>query len=190
MRAELEADLAARGAAALHADLAAADPAAAAGIYVQDERRIVRALEVVRLTGRRFSEFRPADEPRPRDQRPESCVWLDPPRAARWGRIHRRVDAMFAGGLVEEVRTLAARPGGLGRTARQGLGYKEVFDHLERGVPLVECTETLKTRTRQFSKRQCTSFRGLPECVRVPLTGDESAGLVAEIVAAFLPGSA
>ena len=188
VRAELEADVAARGPAALHAELAAADPDAAAGIYLQDERRIVRALEVIRLTGRPFSEFRPADEPRPRRERPELCVWLDPPRAARWGRIHRRVDAMFAGGLVDEVRTLAARPGGLGRTARQGLGYKEVLDHLERGVPLADCAETLKTRTRQFSKRQCTSFRGLPECTRIPLTGDEPAGLVAEIVAAFLPG--
>ena len=188
VRAELEAALAARGPAALHAELAAADPAAAAGIYIQDGRRVVRALEVIRLTGRPFSDFRPPDEPRPRRERPELCVWLDPPRAARWERIHRRVDAMLAAGLVEEVRALAARPGGLGRTARQGLGYKEVLAHLEGGVPLERCVKDLKTRTRQFSKRQCTSFRGLPECTRVPLTGDESADAVADLVAAFLPG--
>ena len=187
VRADLEAEIAARGTAALHAELAAADPAAAAGIYTQDARRIVRALEVVRVTGRRFSDFRPPDEPRPRAQRPELCVWLDPPRVARWRRIHDRVDAMLAAGLVDEVRTLAARPGGLGRTARQGLGYKEVLAHLEDGADLAGCVGTLKTRTRQFSKRQRTSFRGLPECTRVPLTGDESAESVADIVAAFLP---
>ena len=190
VRAELEAELAARGSAALHAGLAVADPAAAAGIYVQDGRRIVRALEVIRLTGRRFSDFRPSDEPRPRDARPQLCVWLDPPRKVRWDRIHRRADAMLAAGLVDEVRALAARPGGLGRTARQGLGYKEILAHLEAGEPLHGCVETLKTRTRRFSKRQCTSFRGLPECTRVPLTGDEPAARVADIVAAFLPGGA
>ena len=189
VRAGLEADVEARGTAALHAALAAADPAAAARIYTQDARRIVRALEVVRLTGRPFSSFRPPDDPPPPADRPELCVWLDPPRAVRRRRIDRRAAAMVAAGLVDEVRELAAAPGGLGRTARQGLGYKEVLDHLERGVPLDECVETLKTRTRQFSKRQCSLFRKLPECGRVPLTGDEPAELVADIVEAFLPGA-
>ena len=184
VRAELEAEVAARGPEALHATLAAADPAAAAGIDTTDARRIVRALEVIRLTGERFSASRPPDDPPPEGDRPASCLWLDPPRAVRWDRIHRRVDRMLADGLLEEVDRLRVAPG-LGATARQGLGYKETLDHLEGGEPLDRCVERLKTRTRQFSKRQCTFFRGLPECLRVPLSGDEDADLVAATVAAF-----
>ncbi len=184
LRAELEAAIADRGPAALHADLAALDPAAAAGIYTTDARRIVRALEAIRLTGELFSASRPADDPLPAKDRPALCVWLDPPRAVRWDRIHRRVDQMLDDGLVDEVARLRTDPG-LGATARQGLGYKEILDHLEAGAPLAECVARLKTRTRQFSKRQCTFFRGLPECVRVPLSGDEDAAMVAAIVDAF-----
>ena len=184
VRADLEAEVADRGPEALHAALAAVDPAAAAGIYTTDARRIVRALEVIRLTGAPFSSFRPPDAPPPPADRPEFCVWLDPPRAVRWDRIHRRVDRMMRDGLLEEVRRLRASPG-LGPTARQGLGYKEMLDHLEAGAPLAECVERLKTRTRQFSKRQGASFRGLPECRRVPLSGDEEAAAVAALVAAF-----
>ena len=190
VRGELEREIDRRGAAALHADLAAADPAAAAGIYVRDARRIVRALEVIRLTGRPFSDSRPADAPLPPADRPELCVWLDPPRAVRRDRIGRRAAAMFGAGLADEVARLAAAPGGLGRTARQALGYKEVLEHLEGGAPLARCAELLTTRTRQFSKRQCSMLRGLPECTRIPLTGDEPAELVADLVAAFLPASA
>ena len=184
VRAELEAAVAARGPEALHAALAAADPAAAAGIYATDARRVVRALEVIRLTGEPFSSFRPPDEPRPPADRPGLCLWLDPPRAVRRDRIARRVERMLEDGLLEEVRRLRESPG-LGPTARQGLGYKEMLDHSERGEPLARCVGRLKTRTRQFSKRQCTFFRGIPECVRAPLSGDEPAAGVAGIVAAF-----
>ena len=184
LRAELEAEIEARGPEALHATLAAVDPAAAAGIYTTDARRIVRALEVIRLTGEPFSASRPTDDPLPPADRPALCVWLDPPRPVRWDRIHRRVDRMLEEGLVEEVNRLRTDPG-LGATARQGLGYKEILDHLEDGVPLAECVARLKTRTRQFSKRQCTFFRGLPEVQRVPLSGDEDAAGLAALVAAF-----
>ncbi|MFH5806543.1 tRNA (adenosine(37)-N6)-dimethylallyltransferase MiaA [Alienimonas sp. DA493] len=184
VRAELEAEVAARGPEAVHAELAALDPAAAAGIYTTDARRIVRALEVIRLTGEPFSASRPTDEPRPAADRPALCLWLDPPRSVRWDRIHRRVDRMLAEGLVDEVDRLRTAPG-LGTTARQGLGYKEILDHLEGGEPLADCVERLKTRTRQFSKRQCTFFRGLPECLRVPLSGDEDAAGVAALIDAF-----
>ncbi|MEM9702069.1 MAG: tRNA (adenosine(37)-N6)-dimethylallyltransferase MiaA [Planctomycetota bacterium] len=184
IRNELEARIAARGSEAVHAELAQVDPVAAAGIYTTDTRRIVRALEVVRLTGRPFSESRPADEPHPENDRPALSVWLDPPRAVRWERIHRRIDWMLENGLVEEVNRLRTDPG-LGPTARQGLGYKEILEHLEGGVPLERCIENLKTRTRQFSKRQCTFFRGLTECTRIPLTGDENAELVATTIDAF-----
>ena len=151
VRAELEADAAARGSEALHAELMEEDPAAAAKIYPQDARRVVRAWEVLRVSGRRFSSFH-AEAVRPPADRPELCVWLDPPRTVRRDRVRRRADRMLAEGLVEEVRGLLGAPGGLGATARQGLGYKEICTHLEDGAPLAACAETLKVRTSRFAK--------------------------------------
>ena len=187
LRAELEADAAARTPAVLHAELAAVDPAAAAKIYAQDTRRIVRAWEVIRLTGKNFSDHHAENAPRPPADRPRACVWLDPPRAVRWARIHARIERMLSGGpdgggLVEEVRRLAASPHGLTGTARQALGYKEILAHLEDDVPLEDCVERLRTRTRQFSKRQCTFFRGIAECERLAVSGEETAGEVATLV--------
>ena len=179
LRADLEADAAARTPQVLHAELAAVDPAAAAKIYPQDARRIVRAWEVIRLTGKKFSDHHAEGEPRPPADRPRACVWLDPPRTVRWARIHARIDRMLADGLVDEVRRLAASPRGLTGTARQALGYKEILAHLNDGVPLADCVEQLRVRTRQFSKRQCTFFRGMEECERLGISGEETAGEVA-----------
>ena len=113
-----------------------------------------------------------------------NVFWLSPPRAWVHDRINARVDAMFAAGLVEEVRGLLARPGGLGRTASQALGYKEVIEHLEGRVMLDETIARIKARTRQFAKRQQTWFRNLVECRPVPMTGRESARELAERVRA------
>ena len=89
---------------------------------------------------------------------------------------------MFAAGLVEEVRTLAASPHGLSRTARQALGYKEVLEHLDGKCTLPEALETLQRRTRQFAKRQHTWFRNLIECREVPMRGDENVSELAELI--------
>ena len=120
----------------------------------------MRAWEVIRLTGKKFSDHHAEQAPRPPEDRPRLCVWLDPPRVVRWARIHARINRMLADGLVDEVRRLSQSPHGLAGTARQALGYKEILAHLEEGVPLSECVEQLRIRTRQFSKRQCTFFRG------------------------------
>jgi tRNA dimethylallyltransferase len=74
-------------------------------------------------------------------------------------RIAARVDAMFEAGLLDEVRRLASAPGGLSRTARQALGYREVLEHLEDGVPLGEAVERIVARTRRFARRQVRWFR-------------------------------
>jgi tRNA dimethylallyltransferase len=163
VRARLEAEAAAVGLPALYERLAASDPAAAARVQPANLRRIVRALEVAELTGRPFSSFRGAlDAP----GSPEWSIYrlrvvgLDPGPEALRQRIGRRVEAMAAAGLVEEVRALATRP--LSRTARQALGYKELLDAFEAGTPVADALEEIARRTRRYARRQLAWFRRDP----------------------------
>jgi tRNA dimethylallyltransferase len=158
---------------ALHSQLAVVDPASAARLHPQDKRRVIRALEVFELTGRPASE-QLEEGPLPESERPRHVFWLSPPRAWLHDRINRRVDLMFAAGLVDEVRRLLAATGGLGRTASQALGYKEVAAYLAGELTLAACIDRVKTRTRQFAKRQETWFRNLVEARPVPIDGGES----------------
>ena len=80
---------------------------------------------------------------------------------------------MIAAELVDEVRRLISNEQPLSRTARQGLGYKEIIAHLEGEYDLDTAIETVQTRTRQFAKRQHTWFRNLEECQAVEISGDE-----------------
>jgi tRNA dimethylallyltransferase len=91
-------------------------------------------------------------------------LWLDLPRPALYDRINRRVEDMFARGLVEEVRGLRELDKPLSREARQALGYKEVFAYLDGEVPLEKTIARVQTRTRNFAKRQITWFRHFPGC--------------------------
>jgi tRNA dimethylallyltransferase len=163
----------------LHAQLAAIDPAAAARLHPSDLRRLIRALEIHRITGLPASEQQ-QERPLPAAERPPHVDWLSPPREWLYARIDRRVEAMFDTGLVVEVSALAADPRGMSRTARQALGYKEVLDHLEGRCTLDEARETIQRRTRQFAKRQLTWFRNLEECHAMELTGEETAADIAE----------
>ncbi|HVW00668.1 MAG TPA: tRNA dimethylallyltransferase, partial [Planctomycetaceae bacterium] len=86
-------------------------------------------------------------------------------------------------GLLEEVQALLADRRGLGRTARQALGYKETIDHLEGRCSLAEAIEAIQTRTRQFAKRQHTWFRNLEECVPFEISGEETPLQIAERLA-------
>ena len=128
-----------------------------------DSRRLLRAIEVFEKTGQPISELqRQFDTGRPAQQ----CrvFVLDWPRPELHERIDRRVDEMFARGLVEEVQRLLASPHPLSRTARQAVGYFEVIDHLEGRQGLAETIDLVKTHTRQLAKRQTTWFRSLSEC--------------------------
>jgi tRNA dimethylallyltransferase len=147
----------------LHRRLAEVDPPAARRIHPNDTRRLVRAMEVFLKTGQPISSLQQQFEI---GSPPEACrvFVLDWPREELLIRIERRVDRMFVGGLVEEVRGLLARPGPLSQTARQALGYREVIEHLEGRRDLAQTIEEVKTHTRQFSKRQGTWFRSLSEC--------------------------
>lgn len=148
------------GVEALHARLTALDPLAASRTTPTNRRRIVRALEVTVGSGRPFSSFGPGLTAYP----PSRVVLLGLPYVP--DDVDRRIDERFrrwmAEGLLDEVRALAARPGGLSRTARQALGYRELLAHVEDGVPLDDCVDDAVRRTRSFARRQWSWFRRDP----------------------------
>jgi tRNA dimethylallyltransferase len=170
---------------ALYQRLSAVDSVTAARLSPNDLRRVIRALEVFEITGVPLS-VQQQNAPLPPGERPSHVYWLEPPRAWLHERINRRVLEMFAAGLVDEVRTLLARPQPLSHTARQALGYNEVIDWLERGTgDTAEVIAEIQTRTRQFAKRQHTWFRNLEECIAVPIAGSESADQIADRLQRF-----
>jgi tRNA dimethylallyltransferase len=146
--------------AALHIRLVGLDPVAAGRMEPTNRRRIIRALEVTIGSGRKFSQFGPGMTAYPEAPWRLAGLWL--PRPVVAVRIAERLRRMVADGLVEEVRQLLGRPGGLGRTARQALGYREVLAHLEDGVPLAEAVEVAVRRTRAFARRQRMWWRRDP----------------------------
>lgn len=167
------------GADALYRELQDIDPQAAEAIHPNDTRRVIRALEVFKLTGKPLSEQQ-SQPPLPAEDRPRHVFWLSPPRDWLYDRINRRVESMVSQGLLAEVSHLLKAPAGMGRTARQALGYKEFIEHLENGVPLEETIVKIQTRTRQFAKRQYTWFRNLPECQPIDIEALESTDELAE----------
>lgn len=170
VRAALEDRAASEGPRALHAELTAVDPQAASRIEPDNTRRVVRALEVVVGSGRAFSSFGPGMS----TYGPTRFVMIGLrwDRSALAQRIADRVDQMIASGLVDEVGALLARPGGLSRTARQALGYKEVIDHLEGHCTLDEARDLVVLRTRQYSVRQERWFRRDPRISWVTVEHD------------------
>ena len=172
MRAELEHRAEAEGVAVLHAELAAVDPLAASRMEPSNTRRVVRALEVCLGSGRPFSSFGPGlDAYPPITHHQVGLRWS---RAALAIRIEQRVHRMIERGLVGEVDRLLAAPGGLSRTARQALGYKEIIEHLEGRIPLDAALDQVILRTRQFAVRQERWFRRDPRIHWVDL-GDDPA---------------
>ncbi len=144
----------------LHARLADRDPVAAGRIGPANRRRLLRALEVTEGSGRPFSSFGPGLESYPPSR--VVLVGVRPEPAETDRRIADRVEAMMAAGLLDEVARLAAAPGGLSRTARQALGYRELLAHLEEGLPLEAAVAETVRRTRAFARRQWAWFRRDP----------------------------
>jgi tRNA dimethylallyltransferase len=166
-RNQIEAELETVGIEALHARLEQVDPLAAAKLHPNDKRRIIRALEVYKQTGRPLSHEQTHFDDIPH----EACkaFVLSWPRPMLHQRIESRVERMFQSGLVDEVKGLLERHGDLGRTAAQAVGYREVIGMLRDGQGLTESIEKVQARTRQFARRQETWFRNLAECEFVPL---------------------
>jgi tRNA dimethylallyltransferase len=158
LRAELEADLARVGAAAMHARLAARDPAAAARILPSNGRRIVRALEVVELTGGPYVATLPAPAP----YYPAVHIGVDLDPAELDSRIARRVQQMWADGLVDEVRALERVGLRQGRTASRALGYQQVLRFLAGECTEEQACQDTISATRRFVRRQRSWFRRDP----------------------------
>ncbi len=155
VRARLEAELAEVGPAVLHARLAVVDPEAAAAILPTNGRRIVRALEVVEITGGRFT----ATLPEQRDVYPSVQIGLDVPRPVLDARIAARVERMWAQGLVDEVRRLDAVGLRRGVTASRALGYAQVLRMLDGDLTEEAAIEDTQRTTRRFARRQDTWFK-------------------------------
>jgi tRNA dimethylallyltransferase len=177
LRERLETEAIERGDAAMHERLKTVDPPTAARLHRNDRRRVIRALEVMALTGQPLSRLQAEhDLPAP----PETLVFaLDRHRADLHERIDRRVPAMFETGLVEEVRTLMAAPRPLSTVAAQAVGYREVIELLEGKAGQAETIQLVQTRSRQFAKRQSTWFRGLSEVRRCPVDAGDNLQTVA-----------
>jgi len=154
------------GVEALHQRLRQVDPLSAEKLHKNDVRRIIRALEVYKITGEpishqqlQFEEGRPAERCR--------VFVLGWPRALLHQRIDARVQGMFDAGLLEEVRSLLERHGRLGRTAAQAVGYRESLQHLRGELSRDEVASRVRVRTHQFARRQETWFRSMSECRRI-----------------------
>ena len=174
VRAQLERD---PDTAALHARLTELDPLGASRMEPTNRRRVVRALEVTLGSGRPFSAHGAGLAVHPPTRFEMVGVWLPRPVVAQ--RIAVRVDTMLAGGWLDEVRSLAARPPGLSLTARQALGYRELLAHVEGGVPFDETVDRIVSRTRAFARRQRMWFRRDPRIRWVGAEGNPVALLPA-----------
>jgi tRNA dimethylallyltransferase len=155
-----------QGSELLHQRLAQVDPLSAHKLHPNDTRRIIRALEVYKITGSPISHGQVHfDEQGSTDR--QNIFVLGWPRARLHERIEARVEKMFTAGLEDEVRGLLERYGQLGRTASQAVGYRELIAYLNEQLPMDETVEQVKRRTRRFARRQETWFRSLNGCRRV-----------------------
>ena len=174
VRERLEAELAARGPAPLHTRLAGLDPVAAAAILPSNGRRIVRALEVIELSGHPFAAALPEYE----SLYPVAQIGLQVGRAELGQRIAARTERMFDSGFVDEVARLERAGLREGRTASRALGYAQVLRFLAGKWTLAEAREQTTLATRRFARRQESWFRRDPRVVWLAAGSCEAGGLL------------
>jgi len=179
IRARLHEEAQEKGWAALHTRLERVDPQAATRIHPNDQRRIVRALEVYELAGRPISELQTQWD---RDRQQYDCVFIGLRRELedQNHRTNQRVKRMIEAGLIDEVQSLLAEDKPLSTTARQALGYAEIIAHLQGGPSLAQTVENIKINTRQFAKAQRTWFKRFRETEWIDLEPDDSASRIAD----------
>ena len=158
IRRELEKLAQTQGAGCLHQMLQEIDPEAAAAILQNNVKRVIRAIEFYRQTGKKISLH---NEQEREKQSPYQFLYyvLDTDRKTLYERIDRRVDLMMEHGLVDEVKHLADMGCTRDMVSMQGLGYKEILDYLSGEISLEEAVYILKRDTRHFAKRQITWFK-------------------------------
>jgi len=163
LRQALDAEGAERGWPALHAELADADPGAAARIAPNDRQRVQRALEVYRATGRPLSDWQQAGARPGADFDFLKIALLDPDRKRLHARINERFSAMLDTGFIEEVEALRSRPGLCADApSMRSVGYRQVWAYLDGACDLSTATEKAQAATRQLAKRQITWLRSEP----------------------------
>lgn len=180
---KLRAELEATPLESLLGELAACDPATFERIDRRNSRRVIRAVEVIRLTGKPFSAQRSTwnDASIANEDR---LIVLNRSKPELDTRINARVDAMFKSGLVNEARNLLERGLENNPTAMQAIGYRQVVEHLRGERSLEETVELVKVRTRQFAKRQITWFRRQTAAVWLEIAKEETVAQVARRVLA------
>lgn len=183
VRARWEAELADVGPERLHARLAEVDADAAAAILPTNGRRIVRALEVIEITGQPFV----ARLPEPTEVLPAVRVGLDIPRDELDARIDERVGRMWAAGFVDEVRVLAGQGLAATPTASRALGYQQVLAFLDGEITEGQARQETVDATRRFARRQQRWFR---RDTRITWIGYDSPTAVDEALSAWESGTA
>jgi len=176
--AKLRTELEAAPLAELLRELRERDPAAYEKIDRLNPRRVIRAVEVIRLTGKKFSEQRAEWQSKAQSQKPKVIFCFTRPAEDLHRRINIRVDEMFARGLVDETRELLQHGLAENKFAMQAIGYRQVVEHLRGEHDLAKTIELVKARTRQFAKRQLTWFRRHGNCRWIELSAD---GLTAAV---------
>ncbi|MEZ6089312.1 MAG: tRNA (adenosine(37)-N6)-dimethylallyltransferase MiaA [Pirellulaceae bacterium] len=178
-RKSIERELESHGPEALRRRLQQVDPLSAHTLHPNDTRRMIRALEVAKLTGRPLSHQQIQFEASHRSQHAHVYA-LQWSRSDLHDRINQRVDEMFAKGLVEEVAALRNEYKAISRTATQAVGYKEVLAYLDNDYDLDEAIIRVKAHTRQLARRQETWLRSLPEVDFIQMSLARTAESVAD----------
>ena len=165
----------------LYARLVAVDPVVAARLHPRDESKVIRALEVWQISGRRMSEFQ---QEHGFAERPFSAliIGLNRDRDTLYRRIEERIDWQLAHGLAEETKQLLAQGYRRDSAAMKGLGYRQVAEHLAGEYDVAEMIRRFKRDTRHYSKRQMTWFRKEPGIQWLTIEESESASHTAELV--------
>ncbi len=187
LRARLS-ELARRRPAALHRFLRRYDPAAAARIHSNDRQKLIRAIEIIRLTRLPATQIQKL----PRDCMPGAAplkIGLNPDRTSLYNRLNERCAWMFHNGLLEEVRALLADNWRPEAKPLQSLGYKQAVQVLNAQLSFEDAIEECGTRTRQYAKRQMTWFRSEPDVHWLNGFGNEEAieRRALELVNSFFP---
>jgi tRNA dimethylallyltransferase len=168
---------------ALHARLALLDPSAATAIDPRNLRRTIRALEVIFITGRRFSDQRVKAAPAPG----RLLIGLTRPRAELFVRIDQRIEQMIASGLVDEVKGLLAQGYDIELPSMSAIGYQEIGRYVTGQISLDEAILLMKRRTRQFVRRQAAWFKSNNPRIHWFTMNDHTAANVIAFIQKELP---
>ena len=185
IRRELEELAEEKGNQHVHDILQKIDPVKAGELHPNNLRRIIRAIEVYRITGKPVSVLQEEYKLARKSYR-FNVMCIAREREDIYRRINERVETMFDKGLVDEVKSLLENPEGLSKQAKQALGYKEVIEYLDGVLTLDDAKDMVKLSTRRFAKRQMTWFRGFPDVQWLEAEEREGPGSISDEIIALL----